>query len=83
MNADLIPVGGENPYADHPGFAAASCSLRYTVTQRGAYGQMTGCGFGCEMTGGHCVPGEHCDSRRSKAAADDNLKALIERGSKG
>jgi hypothetical protein len=70
MNERLIPEGGKNPYADHPGFTADGCPLRYTVTQRGAYGGVRG-GFGCEMTGGHCLPGEHCAKRREDAARQE------------
>ncbi len=74
MSERLIPADGVNPYASHPGFDAPSCPLRYTVTQRGPFGGVKG-GFGCEMTGGHCLPGEHCDARRSRAEVQDAFKA--------
>lgn len=74
MDERLIPKGGANPYADHPGFDAQACPLQYTVTQRGAYGGVRG-GFGCEMTGGHCLPGGHCEARRQKAREMDEIKA--------
>jgi hypothetical protein len=72
----LIPKDGVNPYADHPGFAAAECPLRCTVTGRAALGGVTRCGFGCEMTGGHCVPGAQCDGYRAQAAEQDRLAQL-------
>jgi hypothetical protein len=76
MNERLIPVDGVNPYADHPGFTESACPIRYTVTQRGAYGGVKG-GFGCEITGGHCLPGEHCERRRADAAEHDRIAALL------
>lgn len=60
----IIPAGGENPYANHPGFDAQGCHLQYTVTP--AYYSTSHHGFGCEMTGGHCLPGEHCDKLRER-----------------
>jgi hypothetical protein len=77
MSADQIPAGGTNPYANHPGFVASSCPLRYTVTQRSAYGVPTNCGFGCEMTGGHCTPGEHCADRLKHAAQQDEISRMF------
>lgn len=66
MTSELqIPKGGVNPYADHPGFDAQGCHLQYTVTRRGVWGGVMG-GFGCEVTGGHCLPGEHCANRREQ-----------------
>ena len=76
MNELLIPEGGTNPYAEHPGFVANDCPIRYTVTQRGPYGGVKG-GFGCEMTGGHCLPGEHCAKLRADACRQCELAALV------
>lgn len=72
----VIPKGGHNPYAEHPGFDAQTCGLQYTVTHRGALGGMKG-GFGCEMTGGHCLPDEHCAKRRADAAKQDAFRSMI------
>ena len=72
----LIPADGHNPYAEHPGFDAQGCGLQYTVTHRGALGGMKG-GFGCEMTGGHCLPSEHCAKRREDAARQDTFVAML------
>jgi hypothetical protein len=77
MDERLIPKDGVNPYADHPGFTATGCPIRYTVTQRGAYGGVRG-GFGCEITGSHCLPGEHCAKRREDAAQQDALSKLLD-----
>jgi hypothetical protein len=77
MNRLLIPADGHNPYADHPGFEAGECPLRYTVTHRGPYGKSGGA-FGCEMTGGHCVPGDQCAQRRKDAAAQDARQVLFQ-----
>ena len=74
---NTIPEGGINPYADHPGFTT-DCRLRITVTQRSAYGGFHRGGFACEITGGHCVPSEHCEKRRADADAQDNLRKLCE-----
>lgn len=77
MSRRLIPEGGDNPYADHPGFVADACPIRYTVTPRNAWGVQMGGGFGCEITGGHCLPGEHCEARRARAKQQDELAAAI------
>ena len=61
MNERLIPEGGENPYATHPGFDAQGCVAQYTVTP--AQYSTSRHGFGCSATGGHCLPGEHCKAR--------------------
>jgi hypothetical protein len=74
----IIPKDGGNPYANHPGFEQNECPIRYTVTPRSAYGVQTGGGFGCEVTGGHCLPGEHCGKRRADAKAQDELKAMLD-----
>lgn len=78
MSDMTIPKDGVNPYADHPGFTASGCPLRYTVTQRGPWGHIGSCGFGCEMTGGHCLPGEQCEGFRAKAAEHDRMKAIFQ-----
>ena len=76
-NYQTIPKDGKNPYADHPGFDARECPIRYTVTQTGAYGGIRG-GFGCEITGGHCLPGEHCSKRQADAKEQDELKVMFQ-----
>lgn len=60
----LIPIDGENPYANHPGLDAQGCHLQYTVTP--AYYSSSMHGFGCEVTGGHCLPCEQCQLRRDR-----------------
>jgi hypothetical protein len=74
----IVPKDGGNPYANHPGFVAEGCPIRYTVTPRNSYGVQVGGGFGCHMTGGHCLPGEHCDKRRADAKLQDERAALFE-----
>lgn len=74
---NTIPKDGVNPYADHPGYEQGACPLRYTVTHRGAYGAIGYAGFGCEMTGGHCLPGEHCEGRRKEADRQDEFRAML------
>jgi hypothetical protein len=59
----LLP--GSAPFANHPGYDAAGCPLREVVVARTS---VTNNGFRCHMTGGHCLPGEHCESRRKRAA---------------
>lgn len=56
----------EDPHADHPGYDARECPLSLKVTQRSPWGPITRAGFSCLMTGGHCLPGEHCDDRRKR-----------------
>lgn len=65
MTADerLVPVGGINPYAAHPGFDAQDCPAQHVVTPA-PYGSSAS-GFKCLQTGGHCLPGANCDSRRA------------------
>lgn len=60
----------------HPGHEV-ECHLKYKVTGRGPWGHTAHCGYGCEMTGGHCVPGPHCDARSCKAKQQDEFRALI------
>lgn len=78
MDPLKIPKDGKNPYTDHPGFASQACTLQYTVTRTGSYGGVAG-GFGCEMTGGHCLPGEHCAKRREDAARQNAFAQLVAR----
>ena len=61
-----VPEDGFNPYANHPGFDAVGCYLQYTVTQRGPWGNISSAGFGCEATGGHCLPGSQCEKRKMR-----------------
>jgi len=68
MQERMVPQDGVNPYASHPGFDAQGCPLQYTVTQRGPWGDIGHCGFGCRVTGGHCLPGDHCAELRAKNA---------------
>lgn len=57
LKGRLIPEGGSNPYANHPGFDAEGCTNRETVTRKGPYGfTSSDCGFGCKLSGGHCLP---------------------------
>ncbi len=63
---------------NHPGHDAAGCPIRASVTQRSPYGVPVGGGYRCEMTGGHCLPGEHCDKRRADAAEQDEREAMFE-----
>jgi hypothetical protein len=59
-------------HANHPGHNV-SCELR---TQVNAHFQGTSSnGYGCDMTGGHCVPSEHCDNRRNEARQQDAMRA--------
>lgn len=58
----IIPIGGENPYANHPGFEASNCRLRYTVTP--AYMSTSSHGFGCWAGGDHCLPNEERCAKR-------------------
>lgn len=60
-NINLAPE-----HARHPGWDADGCHLRYVVTSRGPWGQIDRAGFGCEVTGGHCLPCDRCDKLREK-----------------
>lgn len=60
-----IPEGGINPYASHLGFSEDRCQHQTVVTHRDAWGNMSGCGFGCSVTGGHCLPSE-CKNKLTK-----------------
>jgi hypothetical protein len=59
----LLP--GTAAFSNHPGYDAAGCELREVVV---AHSYATNNGFRCYMTGGHCLPGEHCADRRVRAA---------------
>jgi hypothetical protein len=45
----------------HPGYCAADCVLRLTITALRSDG--AGGGYACSVTGGHCLPGALCDHR--------------------
>lgn len=62
----IIPIDGVNPYSNHPGFDEKNCHLQYTVTQLNPYGSIKSAGFGCEVTGGHCLPRDKCKELRLK-----------------
>jgi hypothetical protein len=62
---ELLP--GSAPFKSHPGFDAPECELREIVVAKTS---VTNNGFRCHMTGGHCLPGEHCDSRRQRHALE-------------
>ena len=51
---------------DHPGFDAPECPLRSVIVAH-IYGTSRD-GYGCDYTGGHCVPDGYCDKRRAKAS---------------
>lgn len=70
-----------DPYANHPGHEA-TCPLKTVVTQRSPYGVPTSCGYGCAVTGGHCVPDSHCDERRKREADREEHLAQVERFNK-
>ena len=72
MNGRLIPIGGTNPYASHPGFEQNDCEDRHTITRNNAYGSAMSGGFGCLRTGGHCV-GHQCP--RGRFDANGNIQA--------
>lgn len=67
-----------DPHADHPGYEARECPLSLKVTQRSPWGPVTRAGFSCLMTGGHCVPDEHCDARRKREAEYQERRAQID-----
>ena len=76
MNERIIPEGGKNPYADHPGFVADGCTERMTITRSGAWGGVQG-GFACRVTGGHCLPCDKCDDRRATGVEFDKRQAMF------
>ena len=71
----LLPKNGVDPYENHPGFVADACPIRMTITRRN--GSFIQGGFSCEVTGGHCLPGEFCDSRRETARHQDEMAVLF------
>lgn len=66
MDEMTLPKDGANPYANHPGFTAHDCDLRYTVTQRNPWGVIGNCGFGCQISGAHCLPNGECEGRKAR-----------------
>lgn len=80
MDNRIIPEGGTNPYASHPGFEAEGCKLRTTVTDDNM-GSIRG-GFSCYHTGGHCLPHdkEACEKRRKSFDARKEFNQLMESG---
>jgi hypothetical protein len=65
----------EDPHADHPGYDARDCLLSHKVTARGPYGQILRAGFSCLATGGHCLPDQHCTTRRKREQDQRELEA--------
>lgn len=55
---DIHPANLRPHAPSHPGFDAPTCPLRYTVVAH-PYGTSRD-GYGCEWTGGHCLPGPGC-----------------------
>lgn len=66
---NIIPGGGVNLYAGHPGFPATDCALRRTVTPA-ASGSSSSYGFGCYFNSGHCLPSFDCERRRQVVAVE-------------
>jgi hypothetical protein len=64
-------------HKEHPGISAEDCELRRTVTQKNLYGVITRAGFGCNATGGHCVPCDDCEARRIFAKQQDAFNAIF------
>lgn len=48
---------------NHPGHESGCCPLRYDVSSHRTDG--CGGGYGCSVTGGHCIPSEGCDELRA------------------
>jgi hypothetical protein len=69
---DLLP--GSSKFTDHPGYEASACELREVVV---AQTYATNNGFRCAATGGHCVPGNVCSTRRATQAERDRLHAQL------
>ena len=69
-------VAPEEVFPTHPGYEAGDCFLRRTVTGK----RSDGCagGYGCNATGGHCVPGEKCEQWRAEEHERLAFKSLIE-----
>lgn len=58
----------------HPGHTAEDCFARISVTSRSALSMS---GYACGWTGGHCVPGPLCDSRRANYAKELEIQEEI------
>lgn len=63
-------------HPNHPGFAAPTCPMRLTITAKPTTLGLNG--YACSVTGGHCLPGQACDSLREEGARKARLKAEIE-----
>lgn len=61
-------------YENHPGHEA-SCSLKQKVTP--ALYSTSSKGYGCNWTGGHCVPGDECTERRKQDAEEEEQQAQL------
>lgn len=66
----LLP--GTAAFSNHPGYSAQDCELREVVV---AASYATNNGFRCYWTGGHCVPGEHCEARRKANQEQESREA--------
>jgi hypothetical protein len=64
-------------YPNHPGFDARDCPLRRHVTHRRTDGGSGG--YGCDYTGGHCLPGSYCSDRQFEAEVESDRRADFER----
>lgn len=58
---------------DHPGYES-DCNLTMTVIARTG---STHDGYACTWTGGHCVPGDQCATRREADAEMEQSMAQI------
>jgi len=65
---------------NHPSFGT-SCPVQYSVSPKPTAWSMAG--FGCGLTGNHCIPDEHCASKRERHAKIQADKAMIEQALKG
>lgn len=70
--SELLP--GSSRFCDHPGYAADACPIREIVV---AATYASNNGFRCGLTGGHCVPGEHCEARRARVAKREQVSAML------
>ena len=71
MTSEALARRTENlhPHApNHPGFDAPDCPLRRMVIAA-PYGTSHD-GYGCDWTGGHCLPSVKCDDWRACAALE-------------
>lgn len=64
----IIISAAHGLHSNHPGHDAR-CELRTQINAhpRGSSSN----GYGCNVTGGHCVPGEYCENRRTEAHNQD------------